>query len=108
MTEKYRFSNETKRWAMENSKGFGGREKKNVHHIVPRSVASKYGLDKQRITSRDNAIALEIFSFHEQIHQDFTEDDYIFLAQSLLGYTEEDFEKPIQNRRRGKKRRRRR
>ena len=106
-SKEYGFSNSVKKWAFENSEGFGDGEKKNVHHIVPRSIAKKYRLNKEKITSRDNAIALEMLTFHREIHEIFEEDDYIFLAQALLGFTEEDFEREYRSTSRKRKKRRR-
>ena len=64
----------------------------SVHHICPKSVAKKYHLDHSKIRSDENAIALEQ-PMHDWIHQTYEEEDYIFLAQALLGIPEEAFEK---------------
>jgi len=61
----------------------------SVHHICPKSVAKKYNLPHEKIVSLDNAIALDQ-PFHNWIHETFEEDDYIFLAQALLGIPAED------------------
>lgn len=81
----------------------------SVHHCVPKSVAKKYRLPHEKIVSLDNAIALEQ-PFHDWIHNTYEEEDYIFLAQALLGIPEEAFEKRRQitedfHRNRRKKRR---
>lgn len=109
-SKEYGFSDEVKNWAHKNSKGFGDGEKKDVHHIVPRSIARKYRLNKDKITSKDNAIALEMLTFHREVHEIFEEEDFIFLAQVVLGFTEEDFEReyPRTNTSRKRKKRKRR
>ena len=66
--KEYCFSKSVEKWSLENSSGFSDNKKKNTHHIVPRSVAKKYHLPKDRIKSRDNAIALEIDTFHAWLH----------------------------------------
>ena len=121
-SQEYGFSDETKKWARNNSKGFNDGVAKDVHHIVSKYTAKKYGLDKKRIKSKENAIALERNTFHAVIHgrrltqedkemewKGFEESDYIFLAQALLGFTEEDFEKVLNKGKRGyrKKKKRR-
>ena len=105
--KEYGFSDEVKQWAHKNAKDLEVGKEKNVHHIVPRSVAAKYRLDKTRIKSKDNAIALssERGGFHEEIHETWTENEYIMMAIALLGFTEEDFEKSYPVSRSKKKRR---
>jgi len=103
--KEFSFSGENKKWAFQNSDGFGGRQRKDIHHIVPCSVAKKYHLDKSKITSKENAIALERNTFHKEIHKIFEEDDYIFLAISLLGFEGKDFEQEYPVRSSKKKRR---
>ena len=112
-SKEYGFSDEVKRWAHKNAKGKDIGERKNVHHIVPRYTAKKFRLDKEKIQSRENAIALPAEGWHQEIHETFTEDDYIFLAIALLGFTEEDFKRTYptssgkKKRKRKKKRRKR-
>ena len=111
MTKKeYGFSDEVKKNAHKRANEIGIRGKKDVHHIVPRSVARKYNLNKSIITSEDNAIALEQNTVHKEIHEVWEESDYITMAITLLGFTEEDFENVRTNRPKGyrKKKRRRR
>ena len=107
-SKEYGFSDEVKRWAHKNASGKDIGERKNVHHIVPRYTAKKFRLDKTRIQSRENAIALpeKKNGFHEEIHEIFTEDDYIFLAIAVLGFTEEDFERsyPVSSSKKKKRR----
>jgi hypothetical protein len=40
---------------------FNPEKAKNIHHIVPKSLAQKYNLPPDKIRSEDNAIALERF-----------------------------------------------
>jgi len=107
--EKYSFSKEVENKAFKKAELFNPKEDKNIHHIVPRSLAKKYGLPSEIITSEDNAIALEIETFHAAIHEVFEEPDYIFLAVALLGLPESAFDEqrilhtPRNNRRRKKK-----
>ena len=103
-SKEYGFSDEVKRWARNNAKEFDIGEHKDVHHIVPRSVAKKYRLNKEKIQSKDNAFAINL-DWHREIHETFTEDDYIFLAIAVLGFTEEDFEREYPVRSSKKKRR---
>jgi len=90
--EKYSFSKEVEKKAFAKAESFNPEEKKNIHHICPRSLAKKYGLSSEIITSEDNAIALEIETFHAAIHEVFEEADYIFLAVALLGIPESAFD----------------
>ena len=103
--ERYAFNNGVKREAYARAEEIGVKGPKNVHHIFPRYFAKKYNLDKRIITSQDNAIALEKDTFHAWIHgrqlsrideeldwQGFSEADYIFLAITLLGFSESDFQ----------------
>ena len=100
---------------------FNPEKAKNIHHIVPKSLAQKYNLPPDKIRSEDNAIALET-DFHNWIHgvrlpkeelielmdgdiselskqidddeiewKGFDEDDFKFFAIALLGMSEEDF-----------------
>ena len=46
---------------------FNPEKAKNIHHIVPKSLAQKYNLPPDKIRSEDNAIALET-DFHNWIH----------------------------------------
>ena len=103
---------------------FNPEKAKNIHHIVPKSLAQKYNLPPDKIRSEDNAIALET-DFHNWIHglrlpkeelielmdgdiselskqiddneiewKGFDEDDFKFFAIALLGMSEEYFNKP--------------
>ena len=109
MTKKeYGFSDEVKKNAHKRANEIGIRGKKDVHHIVPRSVARKYHLDKRIITSEDNAIALEQFTTHKEIHEVWEESDYITMAITLLGFADEDFVRTNRPKGYKKKRKRRR
>lgn len=125
--EKYSFSNEMKQKAQKRAELFNPKEKKNVHHICPKSLSKKYDLPSSKVTIDLNAIALEI-DFHDWLHgKKFTkeelikilgnelnelnkeldegreikdneiewegldEGDFIFLAQAILGLTDDDF-----------------
>jgi hypothetical protein len=97
---------------------------KDVHHIVSKFTANKYGLPTHLVKRDENAIALER-DFHAWIHgcrltpqqiivllgneiselekqiddreigwEGFTEDDYIFLAVAYLGIDEKYFQEP--------------
>ena len=97
---------------------------KDVHHIVSKFTANKYGLPTHLVKRDENAIALER-DFHSWIHgnrltkrqlievlgneiselekqiddreigwEGFTEEDYIFLAVAYLGIAEEYFQEP--------------
>lgn len=125
--EKYSFSNEMKQKAQKRAELFNPQEKKNVHHICPKSLSKKYNLPSSKVTIDLNAIALEI-DLHDWLHgKKFTklelmrilkdeyneldkefddgkeisdselewegldEDDFIFLAQAILGLADEDF-----------------
>ena len=46
---------------------FNPEKAKNIHHIVPKSLAQKYNLPPDKIRSEENAIALET-DFHNWIH----------------------------------------
>ena len=100
---------------------FNPEKAKNIHHIVPKSLAQKYNLPPDKVRSEENAIALET-DFHNFIHGvrlpkaqlieilgddlsplekeiddseiewcGFDEDDFKFFAIALLGMSEEDF-----------------
>ncbi len=92
--EGYKIPTSIKRKAQADSLEFGI-EADSIHHIVPKDIAKKYHLDRRKIKSADNAIGLEQ-DFHDWIHENFEEDDYIYLAINLLGFTEEDFAKEYQ------------
>ena len=112
---------------------FNPEKAKNIHHIVPKSLAQKYNLPPDKIRSEDNAIALET-DFHNWIHgvrlpkeelielmdgdiselskqiddneiewKGFDEDDFKFFAIALLGMSEEDFNKPKKVKKRRKR-----
>lgn len=100
---------------------FNPHKSKDVHHIVSKYTANKYGLPTMLVRNDDNAIALEK-DFHSWIHgnrlsteqlaevledemtewdyqhsdeeiewKGFDEDDYIFLAVAYLGIAQEYF-----------------
>ena len=102
---------------------FNPKKSKDVHHIVSKFTANKYGLPTHLVKIDENAIALEK-DFHSWIHgnrlstaqlaellgdemtewdyqhsdfelewKGFDEDDYIFLAVAYLGIAEEYFDK---------------
>ena len=112
---------------------FNPEKAKNIHHIVPKSLAQKYNLPPDKIRSEENAIALET-DFHNFIHgvrlpkaqlieilgedisqlekeiddneiewRGFDEDDFKFFAIALLGMSEEDFNKPKKVKKRRKR-----
>ena len=112
---------------------FNPEKAKNIHHIVPKSLAQKYNLPPDKIRSEENAIALET-DFHNWIHgvrlpkeelielmdgdiselskqiddneiewKGFDEDDFKFFAIALLGMSEEDFNKPKKVKKRRKR-----
>ena len=112
---------------------FNPEKAKNIHHIVPKSLAQKYNLPPDKIRSEDNAIALET-DFHNWIHgvrlpkeelielmdgdiselskqiddneiewKGFDEDDFKFFGIALLGMSEEDFNKPKKVKKRRKR-----
>ncbi len=112
---------------------FNPEKAKNIHHIVPKSLAQKYNLPPDKVRSEDNAIALET-DFHNWIHgvrlpkeelielmdgdiselskqidddeiewKGFDEDDFKFFAIALLGMSEEDFNKPKKVKKRRKR-----
>lgn len=98
MSKEYNLSNKVKAEAQRRAKDFSPGQRKDVHHIVPKSIAKKYRLPKEVITSIENAIAIEQDTFHAWIHgkklcredeicdwTGFSEEDFIFLAISLLG-----------------------
>ncbi len=89
--EKYGFSKEVEKKAYQKAESFNPTEKKNIHHIVPKALAKKYGLPADVITGEDNAIALEKDTFHAAIHEVYEEADFIYLAVALLGLPESDF-----------------
>jgi len=100
---------------------FNPKKSKDVHHIVSKFTANKYGLPTHLVKIDENAIALEK-DFHSWIHgnrlstaqlaellgdemtewdyqhsdfelewKGFDEDDYIFLAVAYLGIASEYF-----------------
>jgi len=100
---------------------FNPEKSKDVHHIVSKFTANKYGLPTHLVKRDENAIALER-DFHSWIHgnrlseaqlaellgdemtewdynhsdseiewKGFEEEDYIFLAIAYLGIAEEYF-----------------
>ena len=100
---------------------FNPKKSKDVHHIVSKFTANKYGLPTHLVKIDENAIALEK-DFHSWIHgnrlstaqlaellgdemtewdyqhsdfelewKGFDEDDYIFLAVACLGIASEYF-----------------
>ena len=112
---------------------FNPEKAKNIHHIVPKSLAQKYNLPPDKIRSEENAIALET-DFHNWIHgvrlpkeelielmdgdiselskqidddeiewKGFDEDDFKFFAIALLGMSKEDFNKPKKVKKRRKR-----
>lgn len=119
MSKEYSIPKETKREAEWRAREIGVKPN-SIHHICTRSLAKKYRLPNNKITSIDNAIALEQ-PFHEWIHgkqidlidealdwKGFEEEDYIFLAGVLLGIPESAFDegnicKPRTNRKRKRK-----
>lgn len=116
--EKYRFTDEVKKIALENSLARG---KQDVHHIVSRSTATKYNLDSRKIKSQENAIALEQDGLHAWLHgkqlseedvsmewKGLEDSDYIDLAIALLGFEEKDFSKIYPRKANKKKRRKKR
>ena len=127
MSKEYTIPGDMKRIAEAEAREIGVNPDSN-HHIVKRSLAKKYRLPHDKIVSKENVIALEQ-DFHDAIHnggtfidqetgevieiEAFTEDDYIFLATTLLGLSEEDFNerniytKPEHHRSRKKKAKRR-
>ena len=101
---------------------FNPKKSKDVHHIVSKFTANKYGLPTHLVKKDENAIALEK-DFHSWIHgnrltteqlaellgdemtewdyqnsdfelewKGFDEDDYIFLAVAYLGIAQEYFD----------------
>ena len=66
-SERYNFSSEMKIKAHKKAELFNPEKAKNIHHIVPKSLAQKYNLPPDKIRSEDNAIALET-DFHNWIH----------------------------------------
>ena len=132
-SERYNFSNEMKLKAYKKAELFNPEKAKNIHHIVPKSLAQKYNLPPDKIRSEDNAIALET-DFHNWIHgvrlpkeelielmdgdiselskqiddneiewKGFDEDDFKFFGIALLGMSEEDFNKPKKVKKRRKR-----
>lgn len=134
--EKYSFSNEMKEKAQKRAELFNPHEKKNTHHILPKHLAKKYDLPTALVRNDLNAIALEIdlhdflhgkhFTkdqlariFENELSkleleidddeiewQGLEEDDFIFLAQAMLGIAQETFDKPAKIKRSRKKKRR--
>lgn len=123
-SERYNFSNEMKIKAHKRAELINPQKSKDVHHIVSKFTANKYGLPTHLVKRDENAIALER-DFHSWIHgnrltkrqliellgneiselekqiddreigwEGFTEDDYIFLAVAYLGIDEEYFQEP--------------
>jgi hypothetical protein len=62
----------------------------NIHHLLSKYIARKYRIDPRIVKSLDNAIALD-YGLHNEIHETWDEEDYIFIAVSLLGLCEDDF-----------------
>jgi hypothetical protein len=100
----YEFSDGTKNSARKLAKPFTGRQSTEVHHIVAKEIANRYNLPPDKIRSLSNAIALEP-NLHAWLHgkrfdeldheaewKGLEEDDYAFLAQSLLGIDGSFFE----------------
>lgn len=55
----------------------------NVHHILNVQSAKKYGVPKEAVRSRDNAVAVEK-EFHKKIHREQTEEGQKELANWFL------------------------
>jgi len=120
-SERYNFSSEMKIKAHKRAELFNPKKSKDVHHIVSKFTANKYGLPTHLVKIDENAIALEK-DFHSWIHgnrlstaqlaellgdemtewdyqhsdfelewKGFDEDDYIFLAVAYLGIASEYF-----------------
>lgn len=106
MKENLDFSPEVKREAVHEAREIGIEGYVDVHHIIPKWFAHKYKLDPDFIKSVDNAIALEEQTFHPWIHgkrlckydeqaewKGFDEEDYVFLAVNLYGFSPNIFRK---------------
>lgn len=137
-SERYNFSNEMKIKAHKRAELINPQKSKDVHHIVSKFTANKYGLPTHLVKRDENAIALER-DFHSWIHgnrltkrqlievlgneiselekqiddreiswEGFTEDDYIFLAVAYLGIAQEYFDRQTYQKPRKPKKKRRR
>lgn len=104
MASEYKFSSGIRKQAIELSKEFTNGNYCECHHIVPKAIAKKYNLPPELINSLLNCIALEP-NLHDWLHgarfckadrecdwRGLTEEDFIFLAISLLGIDPKYFE----------------
>lgn len=53
-----------------------------VHHILPIYKAKEYGVPKEAVKSRENAVALKR-DFHRDVHRETDEETYSVLAEAL-------------------------
>jgi hypothetical protein len=86
--KRYNFAGSVKKEAINQAREAEMNCRLDVHHIIPKSLLEKYNFSKSTGRSSKNAIALPIKEYRE-IHANFDEADYFFVA-SILGLSMEE------------------